>query len=303
MICGPTATGKTKLAVNLAKLLDGEVISADSMQIYQKLDIGTAKVTVQEMNSVPHHLVDIIEPDVSYSVADYVSQAKSTVSEICERGHYPLLCGGTGLYISSFINGVNFEVEKPDLHIRRKLQNELQLCGREAMYVRLKNIDPLYAETLHTNNTVRVLRAIELFEQTGKKMSEQIQNSLPLEKPYNTIVLYLTYRNRETLYNKIDSRVDEMVNSGILQEAKLVFDNRNSFLTAASAIGYKEFFPYFENTKTLDECTEKLKQATRRYAKRQMTWFRSIEEKHTICIDEVDALSECKNILRDYSVL
>ena len=303
VVCGPTATGKTALSVKLATMLNGEVISADSMQIYKNLNIGTAKVTPIETNGMPHHLIDIIEPDISFSVANYVIKAKQAVEDIYSRNHIPIMCGGTGLYISSFIKGISFTNEKADSNIKKKLRLELQEFGAEVMYKKLKGIDSVYANTLHPNNTVRILRALEIFEQTGIKMSDNIKASTPKEKPYSEMVFYLNYRDRNLLYDNINKRVELMLENGILKEAKYVFDNKYIFTTAANAIGYKEFFPYFTGESTLGSCIENLKQATRRYAKRQITWFQSIENTNIIYVDESDTFNACLNILKSMKLL
>jgi len=303
VICGPTATGKTNLSVKLAKLLRGEVISADSMQIYKNLNIGTAKITTAEAGGVPHHLIDIIEPNVSYSVAEYIIQAQNTVEEVHKRGYLPILCGGTGLYISSFINGVSFTKEKIDSHIKQRLNQELLELGTETMHAKLKNIDPTYANTLHHNNSTRVLRALEVFEQTGIRMSDHLLTSIPQEKPYDEIVFFLNYRDRNLLYTNINKRVELMLENGILEEAKYVFENRNSFRTASNAIGYKEFFPYLKGEDTLISCVEKLKQATRHYAKRQITWFQSMKDTHIIYVDEEDAFKTCVDTLNHIELI
>ncbi len=292
VICGPTATGKTSLSVELAQRFNGEIISADSMQIYKGLDIGTAKVTTAEMQDVPHHLIDIIEPHVSYSVADYISAATEAIQDVTSKNKLPILCGGTGLYISSLVNGIDFSPAKIDTVLREKLLKELELLGTQEMYARLQSIDPTYAETLHPNNTTRVLRALELFEQTGVKMSDQIAYSKKAEKPYHTLILFLTYQNRALLYEKINIRIDKMMDEGLLEEAKFVYNHKEIFTTAAKAIGYKEFFPYFDKEQPLDFCIDKLKQATRNYAKRQSTWFQAIPNTITIYVDEQDCLHE-----------
>lgn len=300
VICGPTATGKTALSVALAKQFSGEVISADSMQIYKGLDIGTAKVTVQEMQSIPHHLIDIIEPNVSYSVANYVSCATDSIRDITGRNKLPILCGGTGLYISSLINGIDFTPAEVDLNIREKLKCDLDILGIQEMYARLQKVDPAYAITLHPNNTVRVLRALELYEQTGIKMSEQIKRSQEVEKPYETLILFLTYHNRALLYDRINTRIDSMMEEGLIEEAAYVYDNRENFKTAAKAIGYKEFFPYFENEQPLAFCVDKLKQATRNYAKRQLTWFQAIPNTIPIYVDEENVLQKSIEFVKSF---
>lgn len=274
VIGGPTATGKTALSVALAKHFDGEIINADSMQIYKHLCVGTAKVTQEEQQGVPHHLLDFLEPEQSYSVADFVKDASACIETVTARGHLPLLVGGTGLYISSLINGVRFAPEEGDPNLRQRLQQQADAEGAQVLYARLQEVDPVYAQKVHPNNVTRVIRALELFETTGRRMSEEQRSSRPEVPPYRVLCLCLTCRDRSELYRRIDRRVENMMRNGLLEEAELVWKNRETYHTAAQAIGYKEFFPYFAHTQPLDACVEDLKRATRRYAKRQLTWFR-----------------------------
>ena len=242
-IGGPTATGKTALSVALAKRFGGEIISADSMQIYQGLDVGTAKVTPEDMQGVPHHLVGFLAPEQAFSVADFTTLAGKTITQLTAQGKLPLVVGGTGLYITSLLNGIGFTPEKVDPAIRQELQARLQAEGSQALYAELAAVDPREA-------------------------------ARPAEKPYRSLCLCLTCRDRTLLYQRIDTRCDRMMQSGILEEAKLVYDHRDTYRTAAQAIGYKEFFPYFEGAADLESCLAHLKQASRNYAKRQLTWFR-----------------------------
>ena len=276
-VVGPTATGKTALGVSLAQHFSGEVISCDSMQIYKGLDVGTAKVTPEETCGIPHHGVDILTPDKTFSVADFTAMAAELEQQISARGHLPILVGGTGLYVQSFLYGVRFAEEKAPAGLREQLAAELVEKGGAAMYEQLKQADPEAAAAIHPNNQVRVLRALEHYRATGKKLSEQKADSLPPERPYRSLVLGLDFPDRADLYRRIDLRVDKMQDAGILQEAEYVWQNRETFRTAAQAIGYKEFFPYLEGTAPLDASTEKLKQASRNYANRQLTWFRHMD--------------------------
>ena len=276
-VVGPTATGKTALGVALAQHFSGEVISCDSMQIYKGLDVGTAKVTPEETCGIPHHGVDILTPDKPFSVADFTAMAGRLEREISARGALPILVGGTGLYVQSFLNGVRFTDEKAPAGLREQLAAELAEKGGTAMYEELRQVDPEAAAAIHPNNQVRVLRALEHYRATGKKLSEQKAESLPPEKPYRSLILGLDFPDRAALYRCIDLRVDKMLEAGILPEAELVWQNRETYRTAAQAIGYKEFFPYFEGTASLEACTDKLKQVSRNYAKRQLTWFRHME--------------------------
>lgn len=274
---GPTASGKTALSVALARAFDGEIINADSMQIYKNLDVGTAKPSAEERQGIPHYLLDFLPPETPYSVADFTAAADPLIRDITARGRLPLVVGGTGLYITSLLSGMAFAPEKTDPAIRARLQARADTEGGAALYAELQRIDPDYAAQVHPNNLPRVIRALELFEATGRRMSDQRREARPAEAPYHALCLCLTCRDRAVLYSRIDRRVDEMVENSVLDEARQVYDHRDAYRTAAQAIGYKEFFPYFEGTAPLDACTEKLKQASRNYAKRQLTWFRHMD--------------------------
>ena len=288
-IGGPTATGKTALSVALARQFDGEIISADSMQIYKGLDVGTAKVTEEEKNGVPHHLVDFLAPDQIFSVADYVGLADGTIQEITARGRLPFVVCGTGLYMTSLLSGLNFAPEKTDPALRDALNRRLAEEGPQALYEELVRVDPEYAAGVHPNNTTRVIRALELYSATGRRMSDERTASRPAQPPYRSLCLCLTCRDRALLYRRIDARCDEMVHRGILEEAELVYRNRERYRTAAQAIGYKEFFPYFEGTQELNDCVNRLKQASRNYAKRQLTWFRRQTDAVWLYLEDGDA--------------
>ena len=277
-VVGPTATGKTALGVALAERFGGEIISADSMQLYKGLTVGTAKVTPEETHGIPHHAVDLLEPDQPFSVADFTALASRLEADLSAREKLPILVGGTGLYVQSFLYGVRFTAEKTPDGLREQLAAELKEKGPAAMYAELQTADPEAAAAIHPNNQVRVLRALEHYRATGKKLSEQKAASLPPEKPYRSLILGLDFPDRAQLYRRIDLRVDRMMEQGLLDEAKLVYDNCGRFKTAAQAIGYKEFFPYFAGESDVGPCVEKLKQASRNYAKRQLTWFRHMED-------------------------
>lgn len=274
VLCGPTATGKTALAAALARRLGGEVVGADSMQVYRGLPIGTAAPTAGEMDGVPHHLIGFLDPAQPFSVADYVRLASACVADICARGRVPIVAGGTGLYLSSLVEGLRFAGEKAAPGLREELQQRLAREGIAPLYAELQQIDPAYAATLHPNNHGRVLRALELYRQTGRTMSWQLAHSRPAEHPYHALLYGLDFPQRSQLYARINARVDAMMDAGLLEEARGVYAHRGAYRTAAQAIGYKEFFPYFEGAVPLESCIEQLKQATRRYAKRQLTWFR-----------------------------
>ena len=299
-VVGPTATGKTALGVALAERFGGEVISADSMQIYKGLDVGTAKVTLEETHGIPHHGVDIRTPDQLFSVADFCAMAGEREQELFTRNTLPILVGGTGLYVQSFLYGVRFTKEKAPDGLREQLAAELAEKGPEAMYAQLQAVDPEAAAAIHPNNQVRVLRALEHFRATGKRLSEQKAQSLPPERPYRSLVLGLDFPDRAQLYRRIDLRVDKMLDAGLLDEAKLVYDHRQTYRTAAQAIGYKEFFPFFEGTAALDECADKLKQASRNYAKRQLTWFRHMDGVVWLDASAPDAAARAVRLTREF---
>lgn len=282
-IGGPTASGKTSLSVELAKRLNGEVICVDSMQIYRGLDVGTAKVTEEEMQGVPHHLVGFLAPEEAFSVADFVSLADRCIRDISARGKLPVLVGGTGLYMESLLCGLRFPEQKTDPAVRKELEEQAERLGADAMHEKLAKIDPEYAATVHPNNVGRVLRALELFQVTGVTMTRQRAESKPAQPPYDSLLFCIGFEDRSALYQRIDRRVDLMLEQGIPQEAQLVYDHRDTYRTAAQAIGYKEFFPYLCGESPLEPCVEKLKQASRNYAKRQLTWFRRMPQ--TIWLD------------------
>ena len=299
-IGGPTATGKTALSVALAKEFGGEVINADSMQIYRGLDVGTAKPTAGERQGIPHHLMDFLPPEAPYSVADFIAAAAPLIEQLNSAGKLPIVTGGTGLYITSLMKGTAFAPEKTDPAIRVRLQAEADEQGSAALYARLQQIDPAYAEKLHPNNLPRIIRALELFEATGRRMSEQQRAALAAEPPYRSLCICLTCRDRAELYRRIDRRVDSMLQNGVLEEAKLVYDNRETYRTAAQAIGYKEFFPYFAGEKPLNDCTNRLKQATRNYAKRQLTWFRHQADGVWLYVDEEPPAPRAAELVRQF---
>lgn len=299
-IGGPTATGKTALSVALAKEFGGEVVNADSMQIYRGLDIGTAKPTAEERQGIPHHLMDFLPPEAPYSVADFTAAAAPLIEQLNSAGKLPIVTGGTGLYITSLMKGTAFAPEKTDPAIRARLQTEADEQGSAALYARLQQIDPVYAEKLHPNNLPRVIRALELFEATGRRMSEQQRAALAAEPPYRSLCICLTCRDRAELYRRIDRRVDSMLQNGVLEEAKLVYDNRETYRTAAQAIGYKEFFPYFAGDMPLNDCTNRLKQATRNYAKRQLTWFRHQANGVWLYVDEEPPAPRAAELVRQF---
>ena len=299
-IGGPTASGKTALSLALAKRFGGEVISADSMQIYRGLDIGTAKASAAEQAEVPHHLLDIKDPEEPFSVAEYVKLADACIRSLTGQHRLPLVVGGTGLYISSLLDGIAFAEQKNDPALRRALQSRAEAEGIMALYQELAAIDPEAAAKIHPNNQGRVIRALELYRLTGKTMTQQKAESRPAQAPYEALVFCLGAGERSTLYERIDRRVDSMLQNGILPEAELVWKNREKYKTAAQAIGYKEFFAYFEGTASLEECAEKLKQASRNYAKRQLTWFRRMPGVHWLDMTRPGEEQRAIDLVQDF---
>ena len=286
-ITGPTASGKTALAIRLARELDGEIISCDSMQIYKGMDIGTAKPTADELAAVPHHLIDILPADAPYSCSDYVKDAEAAIEDIVSRGKMPIFCGGTGLYLDRLLKGGNDDEAACDESVRAELKAFYEENGVDALYSRLLELDPEAAETIHKNNVKRVMRAIEICLVTGKKKSEIDKKNAEIVDKYDHRVITLAFGDRELLYNRIDRRVDMMIEEGLIEETKrLIADGVfERSVTAAQAIGYKELFPYLRGEDTLENCVEELKRASRRYAKRQITWFSGKDYAHKVFVD------------------
>lgn len=285
VVVGSTASGKTSLSIELAIHFNGEIVSADSMQIYRGMDIATAKPTTEEKRGVTHHLIDILDTNEHFSVADYTKLANQAISEIFSRGKLPIVAGGTGLYINSLIDNIYFDEIKADPQIRQRLQKEAEKFGNDAMLDRLYSIDVETAKTLHSNNINRIIRAIEVYEQTGITLAEHKRRSRQFESPYEPCIIGLAFKERANLYNRINQRVDEMLECGLLDEARTFYSKELS-KTSVQAIGYKELRPYLLGEESLDNCIEELKKQTRRYAKRQITWFRRDERIQWIYVDE-----------------
>jgi len=274
VVAGPTASGKTSFAISLARQFDGEIISADSMQIYRGMDIASAKPTPEELAAAPHHMIDIISPFEPFSVADYVKRAKVCIESVLSRGKLPIVAGGTGLYISSLVDNVEFAEEKTDTAVRERLFREAEASGIEPLYQRLCDLDPKAAEKIHPNNQKRVIRALEIYETTGLTLSEQNARSKQNPSPFAPFMIALA-PEREVLYERINLRVDAMAEQGLFEEAAaLAAQGLTRDMQSMQGIGYKEVFSYMEGKTTKEECLEEIKQATRRYAKRQLTWFR-----------------------------
>lgn len=291
VVAGPTASGKTALAVELALRFGGEVVSADSMQVYRGMDIATAKPDEAEMKGVPHHLIDFIEPDgAAFSVADYARLAHAAIDGIAARGRLPILAGGTGLYIGAVVDNLDYGEIPASPEVREELKTQARERGGEAMLEELRGVDPALAERLHPNNLGRVLRALEVYRVTGIPMSEHQRRSRLTPARYEPCMLGICFRDREKLYERIDRRVDLMMERGLLDEAREV--SRRCGGTARQAIGYKELQPYLEGRAPLEECVARLKQATRNYAKRQLTWFRRDGRIRWLCADEFSSPAE-----------
>lgn len=294
-VVGPTASGKSRLAVELAKWLNSEVVSADSMQIYQEMTIGTAKITPEEMEGVPHHMIDFLPVTSPFSVADYVSMAKTCLQEIHNRGKIPVLAGGTGLYVRSLLQNLDFSEGDHDLSLREELTELANREGVEPLMEELRRIDPESAERIEPNNLPRVIRAIELYRTTGKTMTQHLAASRRNPSPYQVCMIGLNYQDRSVLYDRINRRVDEMMAQGLLEEARTLLQGEGG-KTALQAIGYKELKPYFDGERSLEESVAFMKQATRRYAKRQLTWFRREEKIHWLY---PDAYEDFRLLLED----
>jgi tRNA dimethylallyltransferase len=303
VILGPTASGKTALSVKLAKALDGEIISSDSMQIYKHMDIGTAKVTAEEACGIPHYLTDIISPDEEFSVAQFQEAAYKQIEDIFERGKIPLLVGGTGLYINSVIYGYDFVEEEVDHRLRTNLKEGISLHGNEIYHKILFEKIPEVLEKIHVNDTKRIIRAWEVYLQTGKGIATKKRDNTPPDFDYILIGLKT---DRENLYERINKRVDVMMESGLLNEVKDLIDKYHLSKVSRQAIGYKEVIDYLRGLSTYEEMLTVLKRETRNYAKRQLTWFRRLEGVKWYNIDSKDDIPIiCDKIVRhlqDYSI-
>ena len=275
-IVGPTASGKSCLAVELAQQMGGEVVSCDSMQVYRRMDIGTAKPTREEMGGIPHHMIDIVNPEVPYSCAEYVTAAREVISDIHARAKLPVLCGGTGLYLDRLLRGGNDAGATANPAVRAELEAYRAAHGNAALHAMLAEIDPASALAIHENNVPRVIRALEIYRVTGRTKTEVDRENAFFDPTYCPYVVGLSWA-RETLNRRIDARVDRMLSSGLLDETRRLLSDGIFAVnaTAAQAIGYKELLSYLRGEESLDEAVSRLRLATRRYAKRQMTWFRA----------------------------
>ena len=290
-VVGPTASGKTALAVELALYFGGEVVSADSMHVYKRMDIATAKPDEAEKKGVPHHLIDLIEPDgAAFSVAQYARRAHAAIADIAARGRVPILAGGTGLYIDAVIDNIDFSNIRSDESVRAELRALADAHGNDYMLGLLREADPELAASLHPNNLGRILRALEVYRVTGVPMSEHQRRSRQMPARYDVCMIGLNFTDRAMLYDRVNRRVDLMMERGLLDEARAVSAVCRG--TALQAIGYKELIPYLDGDAPLEECVNHLKQSTRRYAKRQLSWFRRDARIVWLMVDKSESLRE-----------
>ena len=305
VIAGPTASGKTSLSLKCAEKYNGEIISADSMQIYKEMNIGTAKLAEKEMNGIEHHIIDFLNLSENFSSAQYKEIADRKISEIYKKGKLPIMCGGTGLYINSVINNYNYIDIKDDPEYRKSLIELYEKYGKEYIFKMLKEADAKSAEKIHINNVKRVIRALEVFHCTGIKFSETENNNKSNEN-YDLLYFAIAFKDRNILYDRINKRVDKMIENGLIEEAYQLYLKKDILSkTACQAIGYKELFLYFDNIISKSEAVEKIKQETRKYAKRQLTWFRKDERINWIYADELNSdelFQKCQKIIENTSI-
>lgn len=294
VICGPTASGKTALSIELAKKINGEIVSADSMQIYKDMDIGTAKPTKQEMGEIKHYLLDFVSPEDRYSVAQYKQDAKKAIKEIINKGKTPIIVGGTGLYVDSLIYEIEYNDIKLDEEYRKKLEKIAEEQGLEELYKKAVEIDPEAMKKISQNDKKRIMRVLEIYRSTGKTKTEQEKESRKNPVEYDYRVFAINW-DREILYQRINKRVDIMVEQGLIEEVKEILNKYDKFPTAMQGLGYKEVVDYLNGIYTKEEMIEKIKLETRRYAKRQLTWFR--KNKQTIWLDGTNDIQNNINII------
>ena len=298
-VVGPTASGKSALAVEICRRFNGEVVSADSMQIYRHMNIATAKPDIGEMNGIKHHLIDFLEPYEAYSVGRFVADAKQAISLIASECKLPVICGGTGLYVDSLLGGIEFTDESFDPRVREELSELYERKGLDYLLAILGEIDPESAERLSAErNPKRIMRAVELYRTTGVTLSEQNKNSRLKGSEYDSLIFGLTAADRQYLYDRINRRVDIMLENGLVEEARRVLDMSLS-ATSSAAIGYRQLIPYFRGEEPLESCVQRLKTETRRYAKRQLTWFRRNSDINWINIDEYITVEEQFKLTED----
>lgn len=294
VICGPTASGKTALSIELAKKINGEIVSADSMQIYKDMNIGTAKPTKEEMQGIKHYLIDCVSPEERYSVAQYKQDAKATIKEIIAKGKTPIIVGGTGLYVDSLIYEIEYNDVKIDENYRKELEKIVEEQGLEELYKKALEIDPVAMKKISPNDKKRIMRVLEIYKTTGKTKTEQELESRKNPVEYDYKIFAINW-DREILYQRIDKRVDIMIEQGLIDEVRDILKKYNKFPTAMQGLGYKEAVDYINGIYTKEEMIEKIKMETRRYAKRQLTWFR--KNKQTIWLDGTNDIQNNINII------
>lgn len=277
VICGPTASGKTKLSIELAKKLNGEIVSADSMQIYKDMTIGTAKPTKEEMQGIKHYLIDFVSPDTRYNVAEYKKDAINAIDEIIAKGKTPIVVGGTGLYVNSLIYEIDYPEIELDLNYRKKIEKIAEHEGLDRLYEMAVKVDKQAMQKISSNDKKRICRVLEIYHATGKTKTQMEIESRLREPKYNYLVFGINM-DRDKLYDRINRRVDIMIKDGLIDEVKAVLDKYNDFPTAMQGLGYKEVVEYLNGETAKDDMIEKIKMETRRYAKRQLTWFRRYED-------------------------
>lgn len=299
VICGPTASGKTGLSIELAKKIDGEIISCDSMQIYKDMTIGTAKPTPEEMQGIKHYLIDFVSPDARYSVADFKKDAENAIREVLEKSKVPIVVGGTGLYVNALVDNIQYPEIEIDLEYRKKLEEEAEKEGLEKLFAEAQKIDSVAMEKISINDKKRIIRVLEIYHQTGKTKTQLEAESRSVAPPYEYLI-YGIDMDREKLYERINMRVDIMLRQGLINEVELLLKKYKKFPTAMQGLGYKEVACYLRGLLTKNEMIDLLKRETRRYAKRQLTWFR--KNKEIIWIDGLLPKEEnIQRILEDYS--
>ena len=295
ILTGPTAVGKTKASIGLAKAVDGEIISADSMQVYRHMDIGSAKIKPEEMEGIPHHLIDVLEPDDEFHVVKFQQLAKKAMREIWERGHIPIVTGGTGFYIQALLYDIDFDENEKEDACRKELEAYAKEHGAEALHEKLAFVDPASAEMIHPNNIKRVIRALEFYEQTGKRISERNETQRQRESPYAFAYFVLT-DDRAHLYERINRRVDQMIEEGLVNEVQALKDKGyTKQLVSMQGLGYKEILDYLDGNCTLEEAIYTIKRDTRHFAKRQLTWFK--RERDVIWINKQSFGYDAEQIL------
>lgn len=299
VVAGPTASGKTRLAIDIAKSVNGEIVNADSMQIYKYMNIGSAKPTLEEQSEAKHHLIDFLDPDEEFSVADYTDLAHKVIAEIASRGKVPIMCGGTGLYINSVVNDITFGEIETDYKLREELNELAKQHSSQYLLDILKEFDPVSAQRLHPGNLRRIVRAIEFYRTTGIPISEHQEMTKQKESRYEPLMLCVKW-DREVLYDRINKRVDIMLNDGLLDEVKRLMEmGYTKELNSMKGIGYKEIIDYFEGNMSLEDTVNLIKQSSRRYAKRQLTWFRRDKRIHWLDANE-DFLAEGIQLCKEF---